>query len=229
MCWWLEAISGKSQLGTCGTWVWPMHGVWCHCQISPFGNLQHGFPLHHLPSQTLRACLQWRCSTPHTPLPLSPWNNAGWVLTGWDLAMQHRCVLSQTQVLLIKIVKLCSEIRNIKNSQNKYYLKEKGNTKDNTVNLSKINDIHRSHNPVSLDICAYHDQHGDNSSCSTPKSPSRPACRKGTVLLCEPLPSHTVGIGVFSHLENVGNMSWLGQIFPGYSNQENCWIIYCAY
>ena len=39
----------------------------------------------------------------------------------------------------------------------------------------------------------------------------------------------TVGIGVFSHLENVGNMSWLGQIFPGYSNQENCWIIYCAY
>ena len=44
----------------------------------------------------------------------------------------------------------------------------------------------------------------------------------------DPVPD-TVGIGVFSHLENVGNMSWLGQIFPGYSNQENCWIIYCAY
>ena len=43
------------------------------------------------------------------------------------------------------------------------------------------------------------------------------------------LQADTVGIGVFSHLENVGNMSWLGQIFPGYSNQENCWIIYCAY
>ena len=99
--------------------------------------------------------------------------------------------VSQTQVLLTKIVKLCSEIRDMKNSQNKYHLCDKGNTRENTTNLSKISDTRRSHNPVSLDTCVYHDQHGDDSSHSTPNSPSHPACRKGTALPCEPLPSHT--------------------------------------
>ena len=99
--------------------------------------------------------------------------------------------MSRTQVLLAKIVKLCSEIRDIKNSQNKYYLCDKGNTRNNKTNLSKISDIHRSHNPVSLDTCVYHDQHDDDSSRSRPSSPSHPACRKGTALPCELLPSHT--------------------------------------
>ena len=94
--------------------------------------------------------------------------------------------LSRTQVLLTKIVKLCSEIHDIKNSQNKYYLCDKGNTRNNKTNLSKISDIHRNHNLVSLDTCVYHDQHGDDSSHSTPSSPSHPACRKGTALPCEP-------------------------------------------
>ena len=79
--------------------------------------------------------------------------------------------VSRTQVLLTKIVKLCSEIRDIKNSQNKYHLCDKRNTRNNKTNLSKISDIHRSHNPVSLDTCVYHDQHGDNSSHNTPSSP----------------------------------------------------------
>ena len=99
--------------------------------------------------------------------------------------------LSRTQVLLTKIIKLCSEIRNIKNSQNKYYFNNKRNARDNTTNLSKISDTRCSHNPVSLDTCAYHDQHDDDSSRSTPSFPSHPACRKGTALPCEPLPSHT--------------------------------------
>ena len=99
--------------------------------------------------------------------------------------------LSRTQVLLTKIVKLCSEIRDIKNSQNKYHLCDKGNTKNNKTNLSKISDIHCSHNPVSLGTCAYHDQHGDDSSRSIPNFLSHPMCRKGTALPCEPLPSHT--------------------------------------
>ena len=100
-------------------------------------------------------------------------------------------VMSQTQVLLTKIVKLCSEIHDIEDFQNKNHIFDKGDTRNNKTNLSKISDIRCSHNPVSLDTCAYHDQHGDDSSHSTPSSPSHPACRKGTALLCEPLPSHT--------------------------------------
>ena len=99
--------------------------------------------------------------------------------------------LSRTQVLLTMIIKLCSEIHDIKNSQNKYHLSEKGNTKDNTTNLSKISNIHCSHNPVSLDTCAYHDQHGDNSSHNIPSSPSHPACRKNIALSCELSLSYT--------------------------------------
>ena len=99
--------------------------------------------------------------------------------------------MSRTQVLLTKIVKLCSEIRDIKNSQNKYHLCDKGNTRNNETNLSKISDTRRSHNPVSLDTCVYHDQHDDDSSHNTPSFPLHPACRKGTALPCELLPSHT--------------------------------------
>ena len=99
--------------------------------------------------------------------------------------------MSRTQVLLTKIVKLCSEIRKIKDSQNKYHSCDKGNTMDNTTSLSKTNNICRNHNPVSLDTCVSHDQHGDNSSHNIPSSPSHPVCRKGTALPCEPLPSHT--------------------------------------
>ena len=99
--------------------------------------------------------------------------------------------MSRTQVLLTKIVKLCSEIHDIKDSQNKYHLCDKRKARNNKTNLSKISDIHRSHNPVSLDTYVYHDQHDDDSSRSTPSSPSHPVCRKGTALLCEPLPSHT--------------------------------------
>ena len=99
--------------------------------------------------------------------------------------------MSQTQVLPTKIVKLCSEICNIKDSQNKYHLRDKENTRNNKINLSKINDIRHSHNPVSLDTCVSQDQHGDDSSHSIPSSPSHPACRKGTTLPCEPLLSHT--------------------------------------
>ena len=99
--------------------------------------------------------------------------------------------MSQTQVLLTKIVELCSEICDIKNSQNKYHLYEKGNTNKDTTNLSKINDIHRSHNPVSLDTCASHDQHGGDSSHNTPSPPSCPEYRKDKAPPCEPLSSHT--------------------------------------
>ena len=99
--------------------------------------------------------------------------------------------MSRTQVLLTKIIKLCSEIRDIKDSQNKYHLCDKGDTRDNKTNLSKISDIRHNHNLVSLDTCAYHDQHGDDSSRNIPNSPSHPACRKGTALPCELLPSHT--------------------------------------
>ena len=102
-----------------------------------------------------------------------------------------KALLSRTQVLLTKIVKLCLEIRDIKHSQNKYNLCGKGNTRNKETNLSKISDTHRNHNPVSLDICVYHDQHDDDSSHNIPSSPSHPACRKGTALPCEPLPSHT--------------------------------------
>ena len=79
--------------------------------------------------------------------------------------------LSQTQVLLTKIIKLCPEIRDIKNPQNKYHLCGKGNTRNKETNLSKTSDIHRSHNPVSLDTCVYHDQHGGDSSRVHPVPP----------------------------------------------------------
>ena len=92
--------------------------------------------------------------------------------------------VSRTQVLLTKIVKLCSEIHNIKNSQNKYYLCDEGNTRNKKkTNLSKICDIHRSHNPVSLDTCVYHDQHGGDSSHSTPSSPSHQRAEKAQLFL----------------------------------------------
>ena len=105
--------------------------------------------------------------------------------------LRNSLKLSQTQVLLTKIVKLCSEICDIKNSQNKYHLKDKWNTRNDTTNLSKISNIHRNHNPVPLDTCASHDQHGGDSSHSTPSSPSYPECRKDIAPLCEPLHSHT--------------------------------------
>ena len=105
--------------------------------------------------------------------------------------MDYNGLLSQTQVLPTKIVELCSEICNIKNSQIKYHLCDKGSTNNITTNLAKISNIHHSHNPVSLDTCASHDQHGGNSSHNTPSSPSHPRSNGDTAPPCEPLPSHT--------------------------------------
>ena len=65
------------------------------------------------------------------------------------------------------------------------------NINNNTVNLSKISNNCHSHNPVSLDTYALHDQHGDNSSHNSSSFLSHPEDKRDTVPLCELSPSHT--------------------------------------
>ena len=73
-------------------------------------------------------------------------------------------------MLLTKIVTLCSEIHDIKNSRNKYHSRDKGNTRKPIINLSKTNKVPYNCIPVSLDTHVSHDQHGGDSSHNTPSS-----------------------------------------------------------
>ena len=97
--------------------------------------------------------------------------------------------MSQTQVLLTKIITLCSEIRDIKNSQNKYYSRNKGNTRKQIITLSKTNKVPYNRIPVSLDTHVSHDQHGGGSSHSTPSSPSHLLYKTDKALPYELTPS----------------------------------------
>ena len=100
-------------------------------------------------------------------------------------------MLSWTQVLLTKIVKLCSEIHDIKNSQNKYHLRKR-NTRKPTINLPKTNNEPYNHTPVSLDTYASHNQHDGNSSDNTPNFPLHLSYKTNTAPPCELSPSHTL-------------------------------------